>query len=78
MQFCHVFCDVWRGFVCILHIAHQNDSVSVIVVSDSLRYFLWQTMRGGDAMRMVVVRSPKIFSGLLRCIFGIKKEHINT
>ncbi len=27
-------------------------------------------------MKIVVVKSPKYISGLLRMIFGIKKEHI--
>lgn len=25
-------------------------------------------------MRIVVVKSPKVFSGILRCLFGIHKE----
>lgn len=25
-------------------------------------------------MRVVVVKSPKIFGGILRCLFGINKE----
>lgn len=26
-------------------------------------------------MKVVVVKSPKVFAGLLRLFFGIKKEH---
>ncbi|MBQ1284779.1 MAG: stage V sporulation protein SpoVM [Clostridia bacterium] len=29
-------------------------------------------------MKVVVVKNPKIVSGLLRMIFGIKKENHNT
>lgn len=29
-----------------------------------------------DFMKVVVVKSPKILSGLLRWIFGIKKENV--
>lgn len=32
------------------------------------------TRRGGYGMRVVVVKSPKVFSGLLRRLFGIRKE----
>ncbi len=31
-------------------------------------------MRGEVCMKIVVVRSPKLFSGLLRHMFGIKKQ----
>ncbi len=29
-------------------------------------------------MKVVVFKSPKLISGILRMIFGIKKENINT
>lgn len=29
---------------------------------------------GGNGMRIVIVKSPKMFSGILRKLFGIKKE----
>ncbi|MBR5525004.1 MAG: stage V sporulation protein SpoVM [Clostridia bacterium] len=29
-------------------------------------------------MRVVVVKSPKLFGGILRCLFGIKKESMDT
>ena len=29
---------------------------------------------GGDCMRIVIVKSPRMFSGILRKLFGIKKE----
>ena len=32
------------------------------------------TKRGGIGMRVVVVKSPKMLSGILRCLFGIRKE----
>ncbi|MCR4615210.1 MAG: stage V sporulation protein SpoVM [Clostridiales bacterium] len=31
------------------------------------------TLFRGDDMKIVVLRSPKVLSGLLRLIFGIKK-----
>ena len=30
----------------------------------------------GNVMKVVLVKSPKIFSGILRMIFGIKKESV--
>ncbi|MCR4925380.1 MAG: stage V sporulation protein SpoVM [Clostridiales bacterium] len=33
-----------------------------------------QKMIGGYIMKIVVFRSPKVFSGILRLIFGIKKQ----
>ena len=30
---------------------------------------------GGTHMKIVIVKSPKMFSGILRRIFGIKKEN---
>jgi len=29
-------------------------------------------------MKVVVIKSPKFLGGILRLIFGIKKENINT
>ncbi|MBR1591452.1 MAG: stage V sporulation protein SpoVM [Ruminococcus sp.] len=31
--------------------------------------------KGGIHTKIVVIRSPRILSGILRAIFGIKKEH---
>lgn len=31
---------------------------------------------GGSAMKVVVVKSPRVIGGILRLIFGIKKEAI--
>ncbi len=33
-----------------------------------------QSMRGVVCMKIVVVRSPKMFRGILRRMFGIKRE----
>ncbi len=33
-----------------------------------------QRRKGGAAMQVVVIKSPKCLSGLLRRLFGIKKE----
>lgn len=30
--------------------------------------------RRGDILKIVVIKSPKFISGILRAIFGIKKE----
>jgi hypothetical protein len=35
-------------------------------------YFLFSI--GGKVMKVVVVKSPKLFKGVLKLIFGIKKE----
>lgn len=31
-------------------------------------------MKGGYIMKVVVIKSPKVLSGILRMIFGIKNE----
>jgi hypothetical protein len=36
-------------------------------------YFLFSI--GGKVMKVVVVKSPKLFKGVLKLIFGIKKEN---
>lgn len=40
--------------------------------------YLLQKMKRGIFMKVVVVKNPKIVSGLLRMIFGIKKVNHNT
>ncbi len=30
--------------------------------------------KGGEQMKIVVIKSPKVLSGILRVVFGIKKE----
>ena len=32
-------------------------------------------LRRGEKMKIVVIKSPKVLSGILRMIFGIKKEN---
>lgn len=32
-------------------------------------------MTGGLLMKVVVIKSPKLLAGVLRMIFGMKKEH---
>lgn len=32
-------------------------------------------MKGAYIMKVVVLKSPKLFAGLLRMMFGIKKVH---
>lgn len=42
----------------------------------SLFDILWQMqMRGGMAMRVVVIKSPKVVGGILRRLFGIQKTN---
>ena len=36
--------------------------------------FVTVEKRGGYAMRVVVVKSPRLFGGILRRLFGIRKE----
>lgn len=31
-------------------------------------------MKGVKALKIIIIRSPKMLSGILRCIFHIKKE----
>ncbi|MEE0897292.1 MAG: stage V sporulation protein SpoVM [Acutalibacteraceae bacterium] len=33
-----------------------------------------QTVLGGKFMKIVVIKSPKFLSGILRTLFGIKKQ----
>lgn len=37
--------------------------------------FLRQALTEGDFMKVVLVKSPKILSGFLRLLFGIKKNN---
>ena len=30
--------------------------------------------KGGEQMKIVVIKRPKVLSGILRVVFGIKKE----
>jgi len=30
--------------------------------------------KGGEQMKIVIIKSPKVLSGILRVVFGIKKE----
>ncbi|MBO4913695.1 MAG: stage V sporulation protein SpoVM [Oscillospiraceae bacterium] len=32
------------------------------------------SLKGGERMKIVIWKSPKLFSGILRRLFGIKKE----
>ncbi|MBQ8740339.1 MAG: stage V sporulation protein SpoVM [Clostridia bacterium] len=34
------------------------------------------SINGGIVMKVVLVKSPKILSGFLRMIFGIKKQNV--
>ncbi|HAE53200.1 MAG TPA: stage V sporulation protein SpoVM [Ruminococcus sp.] len=36
---------------------------------------MYYNSKGGIHMKIVVIKSPKILSGILRAIFGIKKEN---
>lgn len=73
-QHVNVFRCIWDRAVCLLYTTYQGASVCVGYRVDSLCCLLWKTMRGGDEMRVVVVKSPWLFSGLLRCLFGMKKD----
>ncbi|MGN1107833.1 MAG: stage V sporulation protein SpoVM [Oscillospiraceae bacterium] len=33
-------------------------------------------MKGAYIMKIVVLKSPKLFAGLLRAVFGIKKQPV--
>ena len=58
----------------VFNFAHPDDGVYFGNSAHSLRPFLWTMMEGGIKMRVVVVKSPRLVSGLLRCLFGIKKD----
>ena len=51
---------------------------SFVSMGHNTWYFLLQIVFGGKFMKVVLIKSPKIFSGFLRMIFGIKKNQDNT
>ena len=65
---------IWRRIAGVLNFAYPYDGVYLGNSTHSLRPFLWTIVRGGIRMRVVVVKSPRLFGGLLRCLFGIKKD----
>ncbi|MBQ3563910.1 MAG: stage V sporulation protein SpoVM [Clostridia bacterium] len=45
-------------------------------IADFTRFYLLQILiKGLRFMKVVLVKSPKMLSGLLRLLFGIKKEN---
>jgi len=44
-------------------------------LGNNIRLFLRQALTEGDFMKVVLVKSPKLLSGFLRLIFGIKKNN---
>lgn len=71
-----VFVGVWPGLVGV-----YGSSVALYGVFAGCSFIplldiLWQMqMRGGIVMRVVVVKSPKLVGGILRRLFGIKREN---
>ena len=40
-----------------------------------MNYAIAKYSTGGHVMKVVVIRSPRVFAPMLRMIFKIKKEH---
>ncbi len=69
-----VFAGVWSWFVSVFDPTGALYGVSAGGCAVPLPGFLWKIqMRGGIAMRVVVVKSPKLVGGILRRLFGIQK-----
>lgn len=79
-----------RRLDCDNRICGRNDSrkvFSVFTPDNSCAYTAFAYLHrltkflvteGENGMKVVVVRSPKIFSGVLRLIFGIKRQEQTT
>jgi len=70
-----ILCGIWGGIV-------DRHRISAGMYFDfysggtgfSRVFSCADSMRGVVCMKIVVVRSPKLFSGLLRRMFGIKRQ----
>ena len=69
-----IFGGFWRWIIGGFGFAYADDGVHFGFSAHSLRPFLWTLTRGVMYVRVVVVKSPWLFGGLLRCLFRIKKE----
>jgi hypothetical protein len=66
-------CGFWRRIAVLYHSSVQIDGCAACGGVDSLWYLLRKTLMEAVSMRVVVVKSPKLLSGLLRKLFGIQR-----
>jgi len=64
-----------RGYVPFLLLV-QGNAVRYRRAADSAWDLPFTAMRGALHMKVVVVKSPKMFVGFLRLMFGIKKSEM--
>ena len=55
----------------------EGASVRCRIPADRDRDFPAEIMKGAYIMKIVVLKSPKLFAGLLRAMFGIKKQPVD-
>lgn len=71
-----LFVSVWLGLVGVYDSSIPLYGVCAGCGFGTLLDILWQMqMRGGMAMRVVVIKSPKVVGGILRRLFGIQKTN---
>ncbi len=70
-----MLCSLWGGDVDCDRISAARDfGFCGIGFGLSRMFACTQSMRGVVCVKIVVVRSPKMFRGILRRMFGIKRE----
>ena len=63
-----------RDYVYVRFLA-ENPADFPCGIADCAGYIFAAAMKGAYIMKVVVLKSPKLFAGLLRVMFGIKKVH---
>ena len=66
-------CGVRNRTARVYHSSAEADGRAACGGVDPLRGLLWKTLTEAVHMRVVVIKSPKLLSGLLRKLFGIDK-----
>ena len=70
--------DLLRLFLIIIHVFAVHYSYAHPAFAYLHRLTKLLVTEGENEMKVVVVRSPKLFSGILRLIFGIKRQEQTT
>ncbi len=66
-------CGVRDRTARVYHSPVEADGRAACGGTDPLRGLLWKSLTEAVHMRVVVIKSPKLFGGLLRKLFGIEK-----
>ena len=69
------FAGVWAGTGAVLLLSADLSCHCTGVLSVYSLLYQNSPLMGASCMKIVVVRSPRFLSGILRLMFGIKKEN---